>query len=102
VITVKENNGKYDVTIHGITILGCKRMQGTSKKTGNDYDFISPPDQEFVNKDGEKKYKKIIMFDKDTADAIHAAVTGGRVDTGGGSGYGSQEPAFDDESDIPF
>jgi len=103
-ITVKENTNKvgtfYDITLDcGVTIYGCQRKQGTGKN--GEYDFISMP-QRKGTKDGKDAWFPIISVSRELSDAIHAAVTGGRQDTGGGSGYGSQEPAFDPDSEIPF
>jgi hypothetical protein len=82
-ISVKSttNNGGtfYDVTIGGVTIIGCQRKQGTGSKGA--YDFISFPQRPY-QKNGVVKYAKIVMLDKETEEAVRAAIKGYEGESG--------------------
>ena len=100
-ITVKAttNNGGtwHDVTIGGVTIIGCQRKQGSGAK--GPYDFVSLPQRQYTARSGETKYARIIMLDKDTEEAVRAAVKA--YDAGEGTSEGEYPP--DETTDLePF
>jgi hypothetical protein len=93
-VTSTVNNGGtwYDVTIGGVTIIGCQRKQGTGAK--GPYDFISLPQRAYTTSGGAKKYAPIVKLDKETEDAVRAAIKAhdaGEGDTSGVDGYPPEE-----------
>jgi DNA-binding cell septation regulator SpoVG len=66
----KVNNGGtfYDITVDGITIYGCKRVQK------GEYDFIAMPQRKYQDKDGKDKYIGIVKVEKAVADEMLEAV----------------------------
>lgn len=73
VTSTTNNGGKwYDVTIGGVTIIGCQRKQGTGSK--GPYDFVSLPQRKYQTRSGEDKYAPIVKLDKEIEDAVRAAV----------------------------
>jgi hypothetical protein len=83
----KVNNGGtfYDITVDGITIYGCKRVQK------GDYDFIAMPQRKYQDSKGVDKWIGIVKVEKALADEMLQAVKDEEGETGG-----------DLEDDDPF